>query len=181
MSVSSFLFSQNIIKDEYIWHDHREIETESIEIPVSGEVKVKMNLNYNMTKGLPDICTASFYIGFRRFNSEYINHRLIIKTSSGKIYETNLGNASISSYNIFQLPPTWTTISWYFTLNKKNIKYFTSENIEKMKIRLGNNSIDLVFKDSTLTNFIREGYELLKKRSKTKLPESANPAKYNGF
>lgn len=181
LSVSTFSFSQNIVKDEYQWHDHRIIETEEVEIPVSGDVKVKLNLQFNQTKGLPNYCLASFTIGYKRTNSEYISYPLIIKSSSGKIYETRLGKVRLAGINVFDLPITWTTIYWYFTLDNKNIKYFTKEKVERMKIRVGDDSIDLVFTDETLTNYIKKGYDALKKRSKTKLPQSANPSKYNGF
>ena len=35
-----------------------------------------------------------------------------------------------------------------------------------MKIRVGDDSVDLVFTDETLTYYIREGYDALKKEEK---------------
>lgn len=180
ISISSF--SQKIVEDKYSWHDSREIKTEEIDIPVYGDVKVKMGLLCKVTKGLPTSYFAMFDIAFRKTNSEHISYNTIIKTSSGKIYEEYTGSVLLTNLNsYFKVPITWTTISWFFDLNKKTLKKITKENVVRIKIRIKNDSIDLILTDETLTNFIREGYKVLKERAKTKLPESENPPKYNGF
>lgn len=181
LCISILSSAQKIVKDEYQWHNHRIIETEETNIPVLGDIKVKVSLQYNITKGSSDYCLASFTIGYKKTNLEYISYPLVIKTSSGKIHEMRLGTAKLANSNILNLPSGWTTIYWYFVLDKKNLKYFTKEDVEKMKIRIGDDSIDLVFADKTLTNYIRDGYELLKMKSKTKISETENPPKYNGF
>lgn len=174
-------FCQQIVSDRYHMHDYRVIETETIDISVSGDVKVRLSIFYGMTKNV-NVCVANFIISYIKADTDYFGPSAVLKTSSGKIYESSDGKISDYSYiNVFNLPSPWKTISWQFSLDKKNIKYFSNENIEKIRIKMGRNSLDLVFIDETFTNFIREGYKALIERSKTKLPESENPPLYKNF
>ena len=182
MLLPTLIKAQNVVYDDYIIRDLREIKTEEITVPNTDEnIVVKLCLVKLFHTTIKPVTYAYFTIDFKNLTTGTISpYNFILKTSKGEIIEA-YDKLAEEVYDF--KPEGWRRLEWHVSLNKKNLKNFTNENIVKIRLAVGYGTyiLDINLLDETLTNYIKDAYDAIAKQSKIKLDESKNPSKYKGF